>query len=88
MQISLPAEIQKQIDERVKSGQYRSADEVIATAVSALVQQETLGDFSAGELDALLVEAEEAIEKGEVMDGDAAFAELKRRHGLRGGKGE
>ena len=79
MQLSLPAEIQREIEERVKSGKYRSAEEVVTAAVATLKQQESYGNFAAGELDTLLAEAQAAIEGGDVVDGDAAFAELRRR---------
>jgi antitoxin ParD1/3/4 len=85
MQLSLPPEIQKLIEDRVRSGQYQSSEDVIAAALSTLNQQETFGDFAANELEALLAEGERDITKGDVLDADQAFAALRRlsseRHG-------
>lgn len=89
MQLSLPPEVQKQIDDLVSSGQYQTAEQVITAAMVSLHQQEeAFADFEPGELDAKLEEAERAIKRGEVMEGDAAFAELRRRHDLRRGRPE
>lgn len=83
MKLSLPHEIEKLIQDRVKSGQYHTAEEVVAAAVSTLAQQDALGDFGVGELNAILAQGDRAIARGEVMDEDVAFAELKRRHDAR-----
>ncbi len=88
MQLSLPPEVQKQIDDLVSSGQYQTAEQVITAAMVSLHQQEAFAEFEAGELDAKLEEAERAIERGEFVEGDAAFAELRRRHDLRRGRPE
>ena len=44
------------IEQRVKSGQYHSAEDVVSAAVAQLDQQEQIGDFEPGELDRLLAE--------------------------------
>jgi len=62
----------------VKSGKYPRPEDVVAAAVSSLDQQERFGDFAAGELDKLLAEGERDIANGDVIDGDRAFAELRR----------
>ncbi len=74
MDLTIPQPIQKLIEARVKSGQYQSAEDVIAAAVSLLDQQEQSGDFEPGELDRLLAEAEQS---GAPLDGEAVFAELR-----------
>lgn len=83
MQLVLPPNFQRMIDERVESGKYPTPEDVVAAALSMLDQKEAHGEFSEGELDALLAEGEAAIRRGEVMEGDAAFAELRRRNQLR-----
>lgn len=42
--------------------------------------------FAPGELDRLLAEAEAEIERGEVVDCDAFFAELHRKYGADGNR--
>jgi putative addiction module CopG family antidote len=74
MNLSLPADVQRLIDERVRSGKYRSAEDVIAAALMQLDQLEEVGDFEAGELDALLAEGEQS---GEALEGEQVFAELR-----------
>jgi antitoxin ParD1/3/4 len=78
MNVSLPAEIEKQIQDRVRSGKYRSAEDVVAAAISMLDQQERFGDFGPGELDKLLAEGERDIARGDVIDSGKAFEELRR----------
>jgi antitoxin ParD1/3/4 len=87
MKVLLPPRIQKIIDDRVKSGKYHSAEDVISAAVASLEQDELFGDFKAGELEALLAEGERDIEAGEVLDGAEVFAELRRRSAARRGNG-
>lgn len=85
MNISIPAEIQKQIEARVKSGKYRSIEDVVVAAVSTLEQQERFGDFAPGELDKLLIEGERDIARGETIDADSAFKELRQMSAERRG---
>lgn len=74
MKLSLPAKTLKLIDARVKSGKYRSAEDVVSAAISQLDQHEQRGDFQAGELDRLLAEGEKS---GPPLDGDAVLKELR-----------
>ena len=76
MNLSLPPHIQKLIDDRVRSGKYQSAEDVVAAAVVTLEQQEQTGDFEPGELDRLLEEGEQS---GTPLDGEQVFAELRER---------
>jgi antitoxin ParD1/3/4 len=76
MNLSLPPHIQKLIDDRVRSGKYQSAEDVVAAAVATLDQQEQAGDFEPGELDRLLEEGESS---GTPLDGEQVFAELRER---------
>jgi Arc/MetJ-type ribon-helix-helix transcriptional regulator len=87
MRLSLPSEVQKEIEDRVKSGQYRSAEDVIAAAVLTLKQQDAFDDFAPGELDALIEEGERDIANGDVVPGEEVFAKLRRMSAeRRGGK--
>jgi Arc/MetJ-type ribon-helix-helix transcriptional regulator len=79
MHLSLNPDIQKQIDDRVKSGQYATAEEVVAAAIMTLDGQERFGDFQTGELDKLLAEGEHSIEQDGTLDGEEAFQQRRRR---------
>jgi len=73
MNLALQPHVQKLIDERVNSGKYSSAEDVVAAAVLALDQQEQFGEFAAGELEQLLAEGEQSIERDGTLDGEEAF---------------
>jgi Arc/MetJ-type ribon-helix-helix transcriptional regulator len=66
MTISLSTETQKLLEERLRSGEYRSADEVVQAALEALteVQAHALDDETLDAID----RAEDQIERGEVHD--------------------
>jgi antitoxin ParD1/3/4 len=85
MQLSLPPEIQKLIEERVRSGRYRSAEDVVTAAVTNLDQQENVGDFAPGELDDLIEEGELS---GPPLDGEKVLAELRELRERSRPKGE
>jgi len=74
MKLSLPRQVQRQIDKRVKSGKYATPEDVVAAAVSSLEQQEAAGSFAAGELDELLAEGERS---GKPLDGQKVLAEFR-----------
>jgi antitoxin ParD1/3/4 len=74
MNLSLAPQIQRLIDERVKSGKYATPEDVVAAAVAHLDQQERFGDFELGELDRLLQEGEDS---GPALDGEQVMAELR-----------
>jgi len=75
MMLSLPPHIQKLIDERVGSGKYNTPEDVVAAALANLDQQEQLGDFAPGELEALIAAGESS---GPALDGDQVLSELKQ----------
>ena len=74
MNLSLPSKTQKQIEKRVRSGKYKSPEDVITAAIAQLDQQEQIGDFEPGELDRLLEEGEKS---GEPLDGKKVFSEIR-----------
>ena len=79
MNLTLDPNVQKLIDDRVRSGEYATAEDVVAAAVSTLEQQERFGDFEPGELDALLAEGERSIEENGTLDGEEAYQLRKER---------
>ena len=78
MNLSLPARIQKLIDDRVRSGRYPSAEDVIAAALTHLDQHEQQARFPPAVLNAMVEEGEADIARGDVIDADTAFHELRR----------
>ena len=74
MNLSLPPQVQKLIEERVQSGRYGTAEDVVSAAVSALDQHERVGDFAPGEMNRLLADGEAS---GPELDGETVLAELR-----------
>jgi Arc/MetJ-type ribon-helix-helix transcriptional regulator len=66
MNIALSPETQKLLDERLKTGEYRSADEALHAALEALSWVST-GPLDQTTLDAI-DEGEDQIERGQVHD--------------------
>jgi putative addiction module CopG family antidote len=65
MTLTLSPETQRLIEQRLASGRYRSADEVVAAAVAQLAQQESLANLSAEDLELLYPGFQQQIEEGE-----------------------
>lgn len=81
MAIELSAETQKRIEEKLKSGQYGSADELICAAIDALnesepeaLDEETLEAIERGN---------EQIERGEVYDWKDVREHVRKKFSLR-----
>jgi antitoxin ParD1/3/4 len=79
MHLTLRPEIQKLIDDQVASGNYPTREDAVAAGMASLRQQERMGDFTPGELEKLLAVADEEIERGEVLDGEEVFRQLRSR---------
>lgn len=78
MTVLLSSEMQKLIDERIRSGKYASADQVLTAALVSLDHQERFCDFAPGELDRLLAEGERSIKQHGTLDGEKAFQNRQR----------
>jgi putative addiction module CopG family antidote len=74
MKLSLPPHIAKLIEDRIRSGKYHTAEDVVAAAMSNLEEQESRADFDPGELDRLLDEGENS---GPPLDGEQVLAEVR-----------
>ncbi len=61
----------------MRSGSYLTAEDVVVAGLAALSQQERMSQFSPGELDELLAVADSEIERGEVLEGEEVFRELR-----------
>lgn len=79
MELTLSQSVKSRIEERVHSGRYASVEDVLSAAIMALDQQERAGDFSPGELDALLQAGEKSIAVEGTLDGDEALAARRAR---------
>jgi len=73
MHLAIDPDMQEFIQNKLRSGQYSSAEDVVRAAFAALKQQEYLGDFRPGELEALLAEGEQSISGQETLEAEDAL---------------
>lgn len=83
MNVSLTPELEKLIDEKVRSGLYGSASEVVRDGLRLLVERDRARDARLAELRLQLAEGLAAADRGEVADGERVFAEVRRRSAAR-----
>jgi len=86
MKLSLNSEAERQIADRIRSGKYATAEEVVTAALHALEHDENTGEFAHGEWDSLLAEGEAS---GDALNGETVLKELRdlrmaQRQGNRG----
>lgn len=84
MNLILSDETRRMLERQMKVGGYRSAEEAVRAGLAYLEQQEGAGDFEAGELEGLLAVGDAEIERGEVVDGEQALEDRRRRRAGRG----
>jgi len=80
MTIHLDPELQALIQEDVERGAYRSADEFVARAVQMLHEQEQWIAEHRVDIAAQVEHGFAQAERGELVDGDEAFRQLRARH--------
>jgi antitoxin ParD1/3/4 len=76
MNVSLTPELEELVQERVRSGRYTSASEVVREALRLLADRDELRQLRLQEVRAKVVEGLDAIEAGDVHSGDEVFDEL------------
>ncbi len=82
MNVSLGEKWEQFVEGRVQSGDYQTASEVLRDGLRLLEKEELLKRFtvsSKAELEAKLVAAIESLDRGEGVDGEEVFAELRRK---------
>jgi putative addiction module CopG family antidote len=68
MNVALKSKLKKFVEEQVNAGRYRRAGDVVAAALTRLMQDGGDDAFGPGELSALVQESEADIERGEHSD--------------------
>jgi antitoxin ParD1/3/4 len=76
MTIVLSADLERMIQERVKSGLYPNPEAVVRAAIAKLLEDEE--DFAPGELDALIKIGTDELDRSEGLDGEVVFEELRQ----------
>jgi antitoxin ParD1/3/4 len=79
MNVSLTPELEKLVQEKVKTGRYNSASEVVREALRLLEEQDQLRALRLEEVRKKIAEGLEALDRGEGMDGEEAIARLRKK---------
>ena len=77
MTIVLSAELERLIQEKVKSGEYPSPEAMVSAAIARLLKDDE--GFAPGELNALVKIGTDELDRGEVFDGREVFDEIRRK---------
>jgi len=75
--ISITPELDEFLQDRVKSGRYQTTSEVVREALRLLLRHEQERDESFRQLKARLERGAGQAERGELIDGDEVFGELR-----------
>lgn len=81
MNVSLPPELERQIAEKVASGAYDSASEMVREGLRLLLEAD---ETRARRLERLRAEIQvglDQLDRGEAISGEEVFAEIDRRLG-------
>jgi antitoxin ParD1/3/4 len=81
--ISLTPELERLVDERVKSGRYASASEVIREGLRLLEEQEELKQQRLAEVRRKIDRGIDQLERGLGIPGPEARARLRQRKGVK-----
>lgn len=79
MQVTLQAETEQYIQEKVKQGQYRSIDEAIEESVQILIARDKLYQGRFEELQQEIAIGVAASERGEFIDREELFHHLSKK---------
>jgi antitoxin ParD1/3/4 len=83
MNISLTPELEQMVDDRVKSGRYASASEVIREGLRLLEEQEQLKQQRLGDVRRKIDLALEQLDRGEGIPGHEARERLRKRKSVK-----
>ncbi|MBC6452806.1 MAG: type II toxin-antitoxin system ParD family antitoxin [Hormoscilla sp. SP5CHS1] len=83
MTILLTPEIEQLIDEQVKSGRYQSASEVVLEGLRLLSMRDQIDKRRFAELKQEIAMGIEAADRGELVDSETVFRELREKNRLR-----
>lgn len=81
MNISLTPELESFVTSRVSSGRYQSASEVVRAGLRLLEQEELEREVIRAEIQGKIAVGLEQARRGELLEGEAVFAELDQQDG-------
>lgn len=79
MNISLTPELNRFLEEKVKSGMYHSQSEVICAGLRLLKERDQLHEMRLAELREEVAVGLEQARRGELLSGEEVFKELEER---------
>lgn len=78
MNVTVKPEFEKRIRDEVKAGRVSDAEEFVNKALYHYIVAKELGqDYAPEELDRLIAEGLDDIDRGDTIDGEAAFRSLR-----------
>lgn len=78
MNVTVKPEFEKRIKDEVSAGRVSDAEEFVNKALYHYIVAKELGqDYAPEELDRLIAEGLEDIQRGDTIDGEAAFRSLR-----------
>lgn len=83
MNVSLTPELEKYIQDKVESGRYTSASEVVREALRLMEQKEQEREQALKEFRARLDEGLAEFDRGEWIDGEEVFRRIREKSQLR-----
>ena len=86
MNVSLTPEFESFVEEKVKSGTYGSASEVVRAGLRLLQERDELHQAHLAAMRDDVRKGREQLERGEGREGAEVFAELRRKRHARRGK--
>lgn len=78
LNLSLTPELDKFVQSRLVSGRYQTASEVIREGLRLLQEREQARETAIEELRAKIRHGGEQADRGELLDGDAVFDEIRQ----------
>ncbi|HAZ49667.1 MAG TPA: type II toxin-antitoxin system ParD family antitoxin [Cyanobacteria bacterium UBA11369] len=79
MNVSLTPELEQYVQEKVKSGKYLSASEVVREALRLLQEQDQIRQLRLEKLRSEIALGIEQLDRGEGIDGKEVFASLREK---------
>jgi antitoxin ParD1/3/4 len=79
MNVSLTPELERIVEQKVDSGQYNSASEVVRAGLRLLQQRDEMHEAKLNALRAEIQKGIDDLEAGRYRDGEEVMAEIKER---------
>lgn len=78
MTVQLTPELERLIEDKLKSGRYGSASEIVRVALRLLEEHDRLQQVWAEDMRQKIAEGLDQLNKGERLDGEEVFDELEK----------